>query len=392
MRGHAAARVDTTATIASKPRQVCRIGSEVCASCGGFTTLWSVGQNSSSKLERRVIVAAEAALTRQRFVAPLDVLTGIGWLPITVVDRWRQGRVGYLEELLSLDPAKVASVLAYLDGWARRGGLEPAETDYVAATRDRRPLRFTARGDHAVERAYRTHWISPALPEATRERLTQRQSKAPDLVVVMPIKEWTCVSCRNTGDLLIMDNAGPLCLTCADLDHLVLLPAGDAALTRRAKKASGLSAVVVRWSRSRKRYERQGVLVEEPALEKAEAQCLADTEARMRRRERDRERRANQDVEFVARMADEIRRLFPGCPAPRAEAIANHTGTRGSGRVGRSAAGRALDEDAIARAVIASVRHENTDYDSLLMSGVPREIARDRVRADIDRVLSGWIR
>ena len=56
----------------------------------------------------------------------------------------------------------------------------------------------------------------------------------------------------------------------------------------------------------------------------------------------------------------------------------------------RSAAGRALDEDAIARAVIASVRHENTDYDSLLMSGVPREIARDRVRADIDRLLSSW--
>jgi hypothetical protein len=35
-------------------------------------------------------------------------------------------------------------------------------------------------------------------------------------------------------------------LTCADMDHLVFLPAGGAALTRRAKKASTLSAVVVR--------------------------------------------------------------------------------------------------------------------------------------------------
>ena len=89
-----------------------------------------------------------------------------------------------------------------------------------------------------------------------------------------------------------MDEPGPLCLACADLDHLVFLPAGDAALTRRAKKASGLSAVVVRWSRTRKRYERQGLLVDEPALEQAEQQCLADEEARMRRRDRDRERRA----------------------------------------------------------------------------------------------------
>ena len=29
----------------------------------------------------------------------------------------------------------------------------------MAATRDRRPLRFTADGDQATERAWRTHWM-----------------------------------------------------------------------------------------------------------------------------------------------------------------------------------------------------------------------------------------
>ena len=100
-----------------------------------------------------------------------------------------------------------------------------------------------------------------------------------------------------------------LCLDCADLDHLVFLPAGDAALTRRARKGSGLSAVVVRWSRARRRYERQGVLVEEAALTQAEQQCLADADARMRRRERDRDRRAAQDVALQAQFAAEIARL-----------------------------------------------------------------------------------
>ncbi|MGE5286051.1 MAG: DUF2293 domain-containing protein [Micromonosporaceae bacterium] len=226
--------------------------------------------------------------------------------------------------------------------------------------------------------------------QAARERRARRRGEAPDLIAVMPIKEWTCVGCRDTGDFLVMNDAGPLCLACADMDHLIFLPAGDAALTRRAKKASGLSAVVVRWSRSRKRYERQGVLVEEPALEQAEEQCLADEETRLRRRDRDRERRANEDLEFQARMAREILRLFPGCPQRRAEAIARHTGTRGSGRVGRSEAGRALDEDAITLAVIASVRHEDTPYDSLLMSGVPRETAREKVRPAIDKILTTW--
>jgi hypothetical protein len=187
-----------------------------------------------------------------------------------------------------------------------------------------------------------------------------------------------------------MDDVGPLCLGCADLDHLVFLGAGDTALTRRATKASSLVAVVVRWSRSRKRYERQGVLVEDHALALAEQQCLSDEDARARRRERDRVRRAIADEDFQARLAAEIARLFPGCPLKRATAIARHTGLRGSGRVGRSAAGRALDENAITLAVTASVRHQDTGYDALLMSGLPRDAARDRVRPTIDQLLEAW--
>jgi hypothetical protein len=343
-----------------------------------------------SKLERRVVAAAEDALARSGAVSPLDVLVGIGWLPPHLVDGWRRGQVDNLEDLLSAQPDNRLAVLGCLRRWAEGKGLQPSEVGYVSARRDRRPLSFTAAGDPAVELAYRTHWSSPELSEARRERLVERQSRPPDLVVIWPLSEFTCDSCDGTGDLLIMEGDGPLCLTCADMDHLVFLTAGDAALTRRAKKASTLSAVVVRFSRTRKRYERQGLLVEEAALEQAEEQCLADEEVRARRRERDRERRAEGDVEFQAALAAAIAARYPGCPAKRAEAIARHAGTRGSGRIGRSAAGRALDDDAVTLAVVASVRHEETDYDRLLMSGVARAEARERVRADIDRVLARW--
>jgi len=40
--------------------------------------------------------------------------------------------------------------------------------------------------------------------------------------------------------------------------------------------------------------------------------------------------------------------------------------------------------------VVASVRHQDTDYDTLLMSGIPRDVARDRIRPDIDRTLASW--
>jgi hypothetical protein len=179
-------------------------------------------------------------------------------------------------------------------------------------------------------------------------------------------------------------------LGCADLDHLVFLPSGHATLTRRAKKASTLSAVVVRFARTRKRYERRGLLVEAAALDAAEQSCLDDEEVRARRRERDAERRSRSDERFVEQLRTEIGRLFPGCPAERARAIADWTGMRGSGRVGRSAAGRSLDAKAVELAVAASVRHEDTRYDRLLMGGTPRAEARDLIRDDVRAVLDRW--
>ncbi|GAA3130479.1 hypothetical protein GCM10017600_86810 [Streptosporangium carneum] len=340
-----------------------------------------------SKLERRIVEAAEAALAQRRFVTAVDVLTGVRWLHARHVDVWRQGRAATLEELCAVDGARMAEAVTALRRWALAKGLTPGESAYVSGGRDRQELRFLSAGD---DTAFRVHWVSPDMSEARRRQLAERQSKAPDLVAVEPQKAWECAGCGGTGPYLIMENAEPYCLTCADMDHLVFLPAGDAALSRRAKKESGLAAVVVRFNSRRKRYERLGVLVEEAALALAEERCLADEEVRLRRRERDRERRAGEDVEFQARMAGEIARLFPGCPPERAKEIARHAGQRGSGRVGRTAAAKVLDENAITLAVVASVRHLDTDYDRLLMSGVPRTEARERIRTTIDLVLGRW--
>lgn len=347
---------------------------------------------NTRRLQKRVERAAEAALAEQRYVSPVDVLVGIGWLPPSILEQWRQGRLTSLERGIEVDLHKLSSAMDLLRSWAVRRGLTPSETDYVARNRGRHRLRFSVSGQETVERGYRTHWLSPQLSERGRQRLVERQSRPPDLLAIMPVGEWTCSECGATGDLLLMEDAGPLCLTCAELDHLVFLPAGDATLSRRAKKASRLSLVVVRWARARKRYERQGILIEEAALEQAEAACLADEEVRARQRLRAAERRERQDEDFAGRFEAAIRDLFPGCPADRAATIARHTSARSSGRVGRSAAGQALETGAVTRAVVAAVRHEDTRYDELLMSGVSRDVARERIREDVDEVLESWTR
>jgi len=212
-----------------------------------------------------------------------------------------------------------------------------------------------------------------------------------DIVVIDPhSKTWQCRLCGESGWLLKMEDGGPTCMACADLDHLVYLPAGDTALTRRARQHSALSAVVVRFSRARRRYERQGVLVEEAALARAEVDCLADADARRAQRARAEERRQRLDRTFVLQFAAAILELFPRCPDDRAQAIAEHAGERGSGRVGRTAAGRSLDAGAVTAAVVASVRHHDTPYDKLLMQGADRGEARRQVTAAIDAVLAAW--
>ncbi|MEU0197778.1 MULTISPECIES: DUF2293 domain-containing protein [unclassified Streptomyces] len=213
----------------------------------------------------------------------------------------------------------------------------------------------------------------------------------PGPLVFQPLKRRHCAECRRGPlPLLVLEDSAPRCLDCADLGHLVFLPRGDTALTRRAREESTLSAVVVRFNRRKSRYERQGLLIEEAALARAEQRCLADAEARRRRRTRDARRREAQDELFAQAFAREIRRLFPGCPPDRARAIAAHASERGSGRVGRSAAGRALTEGAVTSAVVASVRHLDTPYDRLLMSGVPRHEARRRISPAVETVLRGW--
>ena len=224
-----------------------------------------------ASLADRVSKAAETTLAAQHYVSPLDVLVGIGWLDPGTLKRWRQGQIDCLEGVIQTNLPRISEAMRLFRGWAAGKGLFASETDYVARTPQRPRLRFSRSGNPTIERLYRTHWVSPELSERKRERLAEKASRAPELVVIQPLNtEWTCHRCGGTGGLLVMENPGPACLRCVGLDDLEFLPAGDALLTRRIKAKSARSAVVVRFSRTRRRYERQGLLVEPQALTDAE--------------------------------------------------------------------------------------------------------------------------
>lgn len=202
--------------------------------------------------------------------------------------------------------------------------------------------------------------------------MKKKIDKAKELTVFITTRDSDCDECgenlgRGAWITLQGNDKKAACLSCADLDHLVFLPSGDRALTRRSRKLSKLAAVVLKWSRPSKRYERQGLLVENEAIEQAERECKADADQRMLRRAHAEVRRAELDEEYIGGFASRVRELYPGYPEGREEVIAEHACRKYSGRVGRSAAAKQLDEKAVRLAVNVHIRHQETRYDELLL-------------------------
>jgi len=140
--------------------------------------------------------------------------------------------------------------------------LEPACLDLV-------PLSKAAASGH--------HPGHPRLSFSQGVQALKIMEKTFELKVFISTRDSTCDECHeNLGRkawITLTKTGGALCLSCADLDHLIFLPSGNAALTRRSRKYSTLSAVVLKWTRARRHYERQGLLIESRALEQAEQEC-----------------------------------------------------------------------------------------------------------------------
>lgn len=253
----------------------------------------------------------------------------------------------------------------------------------------------SARGPVAKQRfLFHNSAVSPISPNSQTAPVTADPERTEELKVFISSRESVCDECHeNLGSgawITLAGEKGALCLECADLDHLAFLPAGNTALTRRARQYSSLSVVVLKWSRARKRYERQGLLVQEEAIKQAEAECMADGDRRAAQREREKVRREGLDREYVDQFAAAVRTHFPKCPPEREREIAEHACQKYSGRIGRSASAKSFDEQAVRLAIIAHIRHWETNYDELLMRGFDRRDAREVVSGRISAVLLSW--
>lgn len=204
-----------------------------------------------------------------------------------------------------------------------------------------------------------------------------------------------CCKCNQNikkGDFAVSESekGSALCFKCSPFRDLLFLPSGDAALTRRSKKHSSLSAIVQQWNNRRRRYERRGIFVEQNAIDIAKKECLADQEQRRIKNVKAAAKRELQDIEYIKQFSLKIREFYPSIPKGREEVIAKHACKKYSGRVGRTAAAKDFDGDIIERAVIAHIRHHETEYDNLFGQGRRKKDIREDIKPLINKILKKW--
>lgn len=161
-----------------------------------------------------------------------------------------------------------------------------------------------------------------------------------------------------------------------------LLPPGDAALTRRVKKAG--EHWVVQEKRGRKTFTK-GVWAPTETIERIRSELEAErsTDAYKKKRAADTKRRENAHVEYVGDFHNAVLTFlnfndaYTELAERLAKAVTEHATPVGSGTVARTK--RIPIEDRAEAAVIAWMRHQTTAYDSMKIQrvkGKRREVRR----------------
>src|SRR6516165_6388628 len=165
-------------------------------------------------------------------------------------------------------------------------------------------------------------------------------------------------------------------------ENWVLLPPGDAALTRRVKEAG--EHWVVQEKKGRKVFSR-GVWAPATTIERIRAELHAEraTEGHAKRKAADARRRARAQAEYVEDFFGAVVAFLAFHPvhadlaARLARAVTDHATPVGSGTVARTK--RIPIEQRAEAAVIAWMRHQTTGYDDMAIpriKGKRREVRR----------------
>jgi hypothetical protein len=112
----------------------------------------------------RVVRAVGEILSKEKFVAPVDVFIRMKLLSREDLEQWRFGRIPYLEKVMRCNLSKASRILRLLRFHAHDLNLKPSHAAYLKWGKGKRSsLRFSKTGDPNLEEAYSRHFVAPAM-------------------------------------------------------------------------------------------------------------------------------------------------------------------------------------------------------------------------------------
>ena len=126
---------------------------------------------NDKELQVRVHSAVYFLIKDKGVASPAEVLISIGALSKEDYERWRFGKVDFLERVCKINLRKLSFVNREIRAYARKHDLKPSWTAYNKWGKGNRTrLRFSKSGNDTIEKLYATHYVSKQKIDEAKKR------------------------------------------------------------------------------------------------------------------------------------------------------------------------------------------------------------------------------
>ena len=120
---------------------------------------------NSNDMKGKIHNSMYQQLQRSGIAVPVQVLMDLDILSKEDYERWRFGKVDYLERVCKGNLSKLSLIMREIGGYATKNNLKASWTFYkqwgLKNCSHARKLRFSKSGGEDIEKAYATHYIDP---------------------------------------------------------------------------------------------------------------------------------------------------------------------------------------------------------------------------------------
>lgn len=99
-------------------------------------------------------------LEEKKYVSSVDLLMKLGYLSKSDYEKWRFGKVDFLERVCKVNLSKLTFIHKNLRAISQELNLKPSTTAYMQHGKGaKRKLRFSKSNNRNIEQAYATHYV-----------------------------------------------------------------------------------------------------------------------------------------------------------------------------------------------------------------------------------------